>query len=135
MEREPNLDLELMSDTSENSLLSDLSSINLNSDSYTIKKIKHNRNRPRYNHEPFLFALAFDVVWNDDTETREPIQNLINKYTQEVNEHVLDIINDYKQTAIDYPRNNRCCIMCINKSIHGMIFCAEHLSEYNFVQN
>lgn len=124
-----------MSDTSENSLLSDLSSINLNSDSITIKKIKHNRNRPRYNHEPFLFALAFDVVWNDDTETREPIQNLINKYTQEVNEYLLDIINDYKQTAINYPRNNRCCIMCINKSIHGMIICSEHLQEYNFLQN
>lgn len=135
MEQESNFDLELLSDTSENSLLSDLSSINLNSDSYTIKKIKHNRNRPRYNHEPFLFALAFDIVWNDYTETREPIQHLINKDTQQVNEHVLDIINDYKQTAIDYPRNNRCCIMCMNKSLHGRMMCYEHLQEYNFLQN
>ena len=123
--------MDLMSDISEDSLLSDIETIDLNNS--FIKKIKHNRNRPRINTEPFLFALAFDIVWEDDSETREPIQNLINKDTYEVNEHIIDIINDYKKSAIKYPRINRCCIMCINKVNSGMFMCFEHIQEYNFL--
>jgi len=126
--------MNLMSYISEDSSLSDIETVDLNN-SFIVKKIKHNRNRPRIYIEPFLYALAFDVVWEDNTETREPIQNLINNNTHEVNENIIDIIKDYKETAIKYPRINRCCIMCINKVNNGRFMCFEHAQEYNFLTN
>tara|TARA_B100001093_G_C26827351_1_gene1014636 strand:- start:40 stop:441 length:402 start_codon:yes stop_codon:yes gene_type:complete len=116
---------------SDSSLNSSLESFNLNEN--TIKKIKHNRNRPRINYGNHFGSLAFDVVWTDDTITREPIQNLIYKETEEVNEHILDILNDYRLTAQKYPSNNRMCIMCFNKVHNGFIMCTKHRQKYNFL--
>lgn len=119
--------------SSQDSLLSELSSINLNTEEYNVKRIKHNRNRPRINYGIYLGALAFDIIWEDNSETREPIQNLINKECEEINEFIQDIIEDYKQTAIKYPRNNRCCIMCWDKVYNGAFMCNKHSLIYKFL--
>ena len=119
--------------SSENSLDSQLSSIDLNTDQYNVKRIKYNRNRPRINYGLYIGSLAFDVIWEDNSETREPIQNLIEKENQRVNEFVQDIIEDYKQTAIKYPRNNRDCIMCWHKVYNGAFMCSKHTLMYSFL--
>ena len=119
--------------SSQNSLDSELSSIDLNTHQYIVKRVKHNRNRPRINYGMYMGSLAFDIIWEDNSETREPIQNLIDKENESVNEFVQDIIEDYKQTAIKYPRNNRCCIMCWHKVYNGAFMCSKHVLLYNFL--
>ena len=123
--------LEETDDEDNASLNSGLESIDLNE--HTVKRIKHNRNRPRINNGNYLGSLAFDVVWSDDTITREPINNLINKGTQEVNENLIEILNDYKLTAQTYPTNNRMCIMCFQKVMNGSFMCYEHRVQYPFL--
>ena len=115
--------------SSQYSLDSELTSIDLNIQQYNVKRIKHNRNRPRSNNG----SIVFDVIWEDDSETRESIQNLINKEDKIVNIFILDIIDDYKKTAIKYPRNNRCCIMCWNKVYNGAFICNYHMLMYAFL--
>ena len=115
------------------SLSSSLESINLNDN--IVKRIINNRNKPRINYGEYLGSLAFDILWNDDTITREPIQNLINKETEEVNEFIIDTINDYKITAQKYPTNNRMCIMCYNKVYNGAFMCSNHCLKYPFLMD
>lgn len=115
--------------SSQYSLDSELTSIDLNIQQYNVQRIKHNRNRPRSNNG----SIVFDVIWEDDSETRESIQNLINKEDKIVNIFILDIIDDYKKTAIKYPRNNRCCIMCWNKVYNGAFICNYHMLMYAFL--
>lgn len=115
------------------SLDSELSSVDLNTQQYIVKRIKHNRNRPRINYGLYIGSLAFDIIWEDNSETREPIQNLIDKESETVNEFVQVIIEDYKETAIKYPRNNRCCIMCCNKVYNGSFMCSKHTLMYFFL--
>lgn len=119
--------------SSQNSLDSELSSINLNSGEYIVKRVKHNRNRSRINIGLYSGSLAFDIIWEDNTETREPLQNLIDRENQNINESLIDIIEDYKQTAIKYPRNNRCCIMCWHKVYNGGFMCSKHNLMYTFL--
>lgn len=131
-----NLNLNSLSDietSSQGSLESDLSSIDLDTQLNNIKRVKHNKNRPRINYGLYIGALAFDIIWEDNSETREPIQNLIHKESESVNEFILDIIEDYKQTAIKYPRNNRCCIMCLHKVHNGSFICSKHTLMYAFL--
>lgn len=118
---------------SELSEISELSVITLNGNEYIVERIKHNINRPRINYGEYIGALAFDIVWSDETETREPIQNLINKETQELNDFIIPIIDDYKNTARNYPNRNRCCIMCVHKAQRGIIMCRKHQSIYSFL--
>ena len=125
-----NYDIEV---SSQGSLGSDLSSIDLNSEKHEVKKVKHNRNRPRINSGIYIGSLAFDIIWEDNSETREPIQNLIDKDSESINEFILDIIKDYKQTAINYPMNNRCCIMCFHKVHNGAFMCSKHTLMYAFL--
>ena len=120
---------------SSSSISSQLTSITLDSDEFLVIKIKHNRNRPRINNGQYIGSLAFDVIWQDNTETREPLQNLINKDTKNINEHIIDIIDDYKQTARLYPYNNRCCLMCNNYVYNGNFLCGEHFKDYSFIRN
>ena len=131
-----NLDSEMVEseeqiDTDDESLNSSLESIDLNE--HTVKRIKNNRNKTRINYGEHIGSLAFDVVWSDETITREPIQNLINKHTEEVNEYLIDIIDDYKVTAQTYPTNNRMCIMCFTKVYNGAIMCSNHCLKYPFL--
>ena len=118
---------------SNESLNSDVNSIDLNINQYKIKRIKYNRNRPRSNHNIYFGALAFDVIWNNNTVTREPIQNLIDKDNEIINEHLIDIIEDYKITAQRFPTNNRCCIMCYHKVYNGAFMCSKHNLIYSFI--
>jgi hypothetical protein len=117
------------------SLESELESIDLNTLQYNIKRIKNNKSRPRINHGFYIGSLAFDIVWQDDSETREPIQNLIDIQTESINEFIIDTIEDYKQTAINYPTNNRCCLMCWQKVHNGNFLCNKHKSMYYFLNN
>lgn len=126
-------DIEHIDASSINSLESELSSIDLNEGQYNVLRIKHNRNRPRINNGKYLGALAFDIIWQDHSETREPIQNLIDKDNDSINEFIINIILDYKETAIKYPRNNRCCIMCWEKATNGLFMCYEHNQIFNFL--
>lgn len=118
--------------SSQNSLDSELSSIDLDTQ-HNVKRIKHTRNRPRINYGIYMGSLAFNIIWEDNSETREPIQNLIDKESESVNEFVQDIIEDYKQTAIKYPKNNRYCIMCWHKVYNGAFMCSKHKLMYNFL--
>lgn len=124
---------EELESSSESSFRSSLVSINLNRDTYNIKRIRHNKNRPRINNDRYYGALAFDIIWEDDTETREPIQNLINSKNQLVNEHIIDILEDYVRTSRMYPNNNRCCIFCYNKAQNGRFMCSIHNQVYSFL--
>lgn len=126
-------DIENIDASSINSLESELSSIDLNEGQYNVLRIKHNRNRPRISHGKYLGALAFDIIWQDYSETREPIQNLIDKDSNSINEFIIDAISDYKETAIKYPSNNRCCIMCWQKATNGLFMCYEHNQIFNFL--
>lgn len=128
-----NNDIDNIEVSSQNSLNSDMSSVNLNDEEYIVKRIKHNRNKPRIYHGLYIGALAFDVIWEDNSVTREPLQNLINKENETVNEFIIDIIEDYKQTAINYPKNNRCCIMCWHKVYNGSFMCSKHTLMYTFL--
>lgn len=122
--------------SSQCSLDSDLTSIDLETQQTSImlvKRVKYNKNRPRINSGIYIGSLAFDIIWEDNSETREPIQNLIDKDSESVNEFILDIIEDYKQTAIKYPRNNRCCIMCWHKVYNGAFMCSNHTLMYSFL--
>lgn len=110
-----------------------LESIDLTHQTYIVKRIKYNRNRPRINTNKYLGALAFDVIWEDNSETREPIQNLINIETEYINEYINDILKDYIITAQKYPKNNRCCIMCYKKVYNGKFICKKHSSQYSFL--
>ena len=112
---------------------SDINSIDLDNTRFLVKRIKYNRNNARMNYGLYIGALAFDVIWEDDTETREPIQNLICKETKSVNEHLINIINDYKNTARQFPSNSRCCLMCNNYVHHGQIICGYHFNDYSFL--
>jgi len=125
----------LFENDSDNSFDTDVESVYFNSNHFLIKRIKHNRNRPRINNGNNIGALSFYIIWEDNTETTEPIQNLIDKDNESVNEHILDIINDYKNTAREYPRNNRCCIMCFNKINNGMFMCYRHTKMYSFLNS
>lgn len=120
---------------SANSLGSDIDSIDLNSNQFSVQRVKHNRNRPRMNNGRHIGALAFDIVWEDDSVTREPIQNLIDKDSESVNEYIIDIINDYKKTARDYPRNYRFCLMCYHKVHNGDFICSKHTLMYPFLND
>ena len=91
-ENDDNYEIEV---SSQGSLDSELSSIDLDTKQYNVKRVKHNRNRPRINHGMYMGSLAFDIIWEDNSETREPIQNLIDKETESINEFVQDIIEDY----------------------------------------
>lgn len=113
--------------------ISELSDITLNSNEYIVERIRHNINRPRINYGEYIGALAFDIIWSDQTETREPIQNLINKQTQELNDFIIPIIDDYKNTARNYPNRNRSCIMCVHKAQRGLIMCKKHIDIYFFL--
>ena len=119
--------------SSQDSLDTELNSINLNMQQYNVRRVKYNRNRPRINYGMYIGSLAFDIIWEDNSETREPIQNLIDKENESINEFVIDIIEDYKQTAIKFPRNNRCCIMCWHKVYNGSFMCSKHTLMYNFL--
>lgn len=119
--------------SSQGSLDSELSSIDLDTQQYNVKRIKYNRNRSRINYGMYMGSLAFDIIWHDNSETREPIQNLIDKENESINEFVQDIIEDYKQTAIKYPSNNRCCIMCWHKVYNGSFMCSKHALMYTFL--
>ena len=112
---------------------SDNDSIDFNRNQYYIKRVKHNRNRGRINNGIYIGALAFDILWCDNTNTREPIQNLIYKDTESVNEYIIDYINDYKIIAHEYPRKNRCCIMCFHKVHNGAFMCNKHNRIYSFL--
>lgn len=125
---------EIYSD-SENSLGSDIDSIDLNRNQFSVQRVKHNRNRPRINYGRYVGALAFDIVWEDDTVSREPIQNLIDKDSGSVNEYIIDIINDYKKTARYYPRNYRFCLMCYHKVHNGDFMCSKHTLMYPFLND
>lgn len=126
-----NINVVLFSD-SEQSLDSELSSIDLEN-FFTVKRIKHNRNRPRITNDMYHGSLAFDVVWEDDSETREPLQNFISNELGTINEDIMEIIKDYKRTAMKYPKNNRFCIMCYCKVNNGNILCNNHNVNYNFL--
>jgi len=128
-----NNDIDNLEVSSQNSLNSNMSTVNLNDEEYNVKRIKHNRNKPRIFHGLYIGALAFDIIWEDNSETREPLQNLINKENESVNEFIIDIIEDYKQTAIKYPHNNRCCIMCWHKVYNGSFMCSKHTLMYTFL--
>ena len=119
--------------SSQSSLNTNINSIDLNTDQFIVKKLKHNRNRPRINYGLYIGSIAFDIVWEDNSETREPIQNLIDKENESINEFIVDIIEDYKQTAIKYPKNNRCCIMCWHKVYNGAFMCNKHTLMYTFL--
>ena len=119
--------------SSQSSLNTDINSIDLNTQQFIVKRVKHNRNRPRINYGLYIGSLAFDIIWEDNSETREPIQNLIDKESESVNEFIQDIIEDYKQTAIKFPRNNRCCIMCWHKVYNGAFMCSNHTLMYTFL--
>lgn len=108
----------------QSSIDSDLESINL---SNNIKRIKNIRNRTRIYSGNYIGALAIDIIWEDNSETREPIQNLINSSFENINQCISELIEDYRQTAIKYPFNNRCCLMCWNKVYNGNILCNNHL--------
>lgn len=123
---------ELDSD-SENSIGSNIDSIDLNNNQFLVKRIIYNRNRPRINNGRYIGALAFDIQWNDDSITREPIQNLIDKDSESINEHIIDIIDDYKKTTRLFPRNNRLCIMCNHKVFNGDFICSKHSLIYTFL--
>jgi hypothetical protein len=129
-ENDNNYEIEV---SSQGSLNSELSSIDLDTKQYNVKRVKHNINRPRINYGMYMGSLAFDIIWEDNSETREPIQNLIDKESESINEFVQDIIEDYKQIAIKYPRNNRCCIMCWHKVYNGAFMCSKHMLMYNFL--
>lgn len=133
-EHEHESEIEIEAST-QNSLDSDLISIDLNIDQFNIKRIKHNRNRQRINNGIYMGSLAFDIIWQDNSETREPLQNLIDKNTESINEFIIDIIEDYKKTAINYPTHNRCCIMCWHKVHDGDFMCNKHRLMYTFLYN
>lgn len=126
-----NINVVLFTD-SEQSIDSELSSIDLNN-YFNVKRIKHSRNRPRIINDMYYGSLAFDVVWEDDSETREPLQNFISNDLMTINECILEIIKDYKITAMKYPKNNRFCIMCYCKVNNGNILCLNHKLQYNFL--
>lgn len=120
-----------MIESNESDEESNVSTVDLNQ--YFVKRIISNRTRPRIYNGYYYGALAFDIVWDDNTISREPIQNLINKETNEVNEHIIDIINDYKIKAQLYPRHNRMCIMCLKKVHNGAFMCNNHSLQYYFL--
>ncbi len=59
--------------------------------------ITHDINNPRINYGIYMGALAFNVLWNDKIETREPIQHLINNKNK-LNEKLKDALNNNKKT-------------------------------------
>jgi len=124
---------EELESSSQNSLSSTVSSIDLNDNRFNVKRIRYNCNRPRITHEEYLGAIAFDVIWEDNTETREPIQNLIDIENKTINDSIIDILHDYIKTARDFPSNNRCCIMCYNKVHNGSFMCHIHNKIFSFL--
>ena len=125
--------MEIEIETDISSILSDISSIDLNMNELNVKRIKNNRNRPRINYGIHLGALAFDILWEDDSESREPIQHLINIDNETINEYIINIIQDYKDTCKKFPTKNRCCIMCYDKVYNGSFICSKHSLQYNFM--
>lgn len=120
---------------SQGSLSSELSlmTIDIDKNKFDVQRIRHNRNKPRISYGKYLGSLAFDIVWEDNSETREPLQNLIDIETESVNLFIIDFIEDYKKTAIKYPKNNRCCIMCHDKVFNGAFMCSKHRLMYSFL--
>ena len=110
-----------------------LTTIDLNKNSFEVLRVKHNINRPRINYGKYIGALAFDIIWKDNTETREPIQHLIYQIHNGnfiINEFIEEIIQDYKETARKYPSNNRCCLFCYKKVFNGNFMCNKHKNKY-----
>ena len=128
-----NLQEHILYSSSQESLYSNLSSIDLNSNQFIVKRIKFTRNIPRINNGEYIGSLAFDIIWEDDSESREPIQNLINFETQQVNYYLSEILSDFNKNAIKYPNYNRCCAMCYNKAQIGKILCNNHMSQFSFL--
>ena len=119
-------------DTSSEISNTDMETIDLNNSEHIVECIKHNRNRPRSNVLPYIGSMAFDIVWQDGTESREPLQNLIDTNSKIINYHVIEFINDYKNTAIKYPTVNRNCLFCYEKVFNGRIICNNH-HIYSFI--
>lgn len=128
--------LNVLSDNdSDNSLGSSLDSIELNIEHFEIKRIKNTKRPFRIIYGEHYGTLGFDIIWKDNTESRESILNLIDKEAELVNEHIIDILRDYKETAQHFPHNNRLCIMCYNKAHNGLIMCNHHNNIYNFLND
>ncbi len=106
---------------------------NVNNPTLNILRIKHNRNRPRMSHELWDGAIAFDICWSDNSESREPLQCLIFPDIKYINKYVIDIIKDYKEIAEQYPNNNRKCLMCHEKVNNGHILCLNDYYKYSFI--
>jgi hypothetical protein len=108
--------------------------LNNNNNFYNIYRIKHNRSRTRiHNCDKFGGALAFDIIWETGEETKEPLQNLINRSEQKVNTFILEILNDYITTARKYPHRKRSCIMCKKRVYNGAFMCKKHTKQYSFL--
>ncbi len=130
-----NENLNVLDSSSQGSLSSELSlmTIDIDKNKFDVQRIKHNRNKPRISYGQYLGSLAFDIIWDDNSETREPLQNLIDIETESINLFIIDFIEDYKKTAIKYPKNNRCCIMCYDKVFNGAFMCSKHRLMYSFL--
>ena len=126
--------LDVLSD-SDDSLDSSLDSIELNIEHFEIKRIKNTKRPFRITYGEHYGTLGFHIIWKDNTESRESILNLIDKEAELVNEHIIDILRDYKETAQHFPHNNRLCIMCYNKAHNGLIMCNHHNNIYNFLND
>ena len=71
-----------------------------------------------------FIGLYFRVKWeNDDENTWEPVSNFICLKTKTINHMMLEILKDYRDTAMIFPMLKRKCITC-NRSVSGTrIFC------------
>ena len=69
-------------------------------------------------------GLYFRVKWeHDDNNTWEPVCNFICLKTKTINGMMLEILKDYRDTAMIFPHLKRRCITC-NRSVSGdRIFC------------
>ena len=71
-----------------------------------------------------FIGLYFRVKWTDDDEnTWEPISNFFCLKTKTINSMMLEILKDYRDTAMCFPMLKRKCITCNRSVSDTRIFC------------
>lgn len=87
-------------------------------DEYTVEQIIAKRGSKRFK------GLYFRVKWlNCKENTWEPVCNFICLKTKTINNIMLEILKDYKETAIYFPLLKRKCITCNRRVSKNEIFC------------
>jgi hypothetical protein len=102
------------------------------SDATPKKIVTYPKNKSRMRSKT-LRCLEFGVLWEDGDFTEEPITNLVDFTTKEVNVLVAPFLEQYAATTKRYPSCRRMCWFCPKYCARGDNFCTEHAKTCSWI--